>query len=52
MTSLAAETDRPGPALPCFSKRAAFALAQALGRRQRLISPARLQAAIGSPVLA
>jgi lipoyl(octanoyl) transferase len=52
MTSLAAETDRPGRLLPCFSKRAAFALAQALGRRQRLISLARLQAAIGSPVLA
>ena len=29
MTSLAAETDRPGPLLRCFSKRAAFALAQA-----------------------
>jgi lipoyl(octanoyl) transferase len=52
MTSLAAETDRPGRLLPCFSKRAAFALAQALGRRQRLISLARLQAAIGYPVLA
>ncbi len=50
MTSLAAETDRPGPLLPCFSKRAAFAFTQALGHRQRLISPARLQAAIGSAV--
>jgi lipoyl(octanoyl) transferase len=50
MTSLAAETNRAAPMLPCFSKRAAFALAQALGRRQRLISPARLQAAIGSAV--
>ena len=50
MTSLAAETDRPGRLLPCFSKRAALALAQALGRRQRLISLARLQAAIGYPV--
>jgi len=52
MTSLAAETDRPAPLLRCFSKRAAFAVARALGRRQRLISPARLRAAIGSPVLA
>jgi lipoyl(octanoyl) transferase len=52
MTSLAAETDRLAPSLPCFSRRAAFALAQALGRRQRLISPARLQSAIDSPVLA
>jgi lipoate-protein ligase B len=52
MTSLAAETERPGPLLPCFSKRAAFAIAQALQRRQRLVSPARLQAAITAPVLA
>jgi hypothetical protein len=52
MTSLAAETERPAPLLPCFSKRAGFALASALGRRQRLVSPARLQAAIGVPVLA
>jgi lipoyl(octanoyl) transferase len=52
MTSLAAETHRSAPSLPCFSRRAAFALAQALGRRQRLISPARLQSAIDSPVLA
>ena len=50
MTSLAAETGRPGPLRPCFSKRAAFALAQALGRRQRLITRARLQATIGSAV--
>jgi lipoyl(octanoyl) transferase len=50
MTSLAVETDRSTPLLPCFSKRAAFALAGALGRRQRLISPARLQTAIGSAV--
>jgi lipoyl(octanoyl) transferase len=52
MTSLAAETNRPTPLLPCFSKRAACALAGALGRRQRLISPARLRQAIDSPVLA
>jgi lipoyl(octanoyl) transferase len=50
MTSLAAETEAPGPLLPCFSKRTAFALAQALGRRQRLISAARLRAAVGSAV--
>jgi lipoyl(octanoyl) transferase len=50
MTSLAAETNRLAPLMPCFSKRAAFALAQALGRRQRLISPARLQATIGAAV--
>jgi lipoyl(octanoyl) transferase len=52
MTSLAVETDRPAPSLPCFSERAAFALASELGRRRRLISPARLQAAIGAAVLA
>ena len=49
MTSLAQETGLgPGdaPLLPCFSKRAAFAIAQALGRRQRLVSPARLEAAV------
>ena len=48
MTSLAQEIDpspASGPLLRCFSKRAAFALAQALHRRQRLVSPARLQAA-------
>jgi lipoyl(octanoyl) transferase len=50
MTSLAAETGRRASLLPCFTKRAAFALAEALGRRQRLISPARLQAAIGAAV--
>ena len=52
MTSLANEIDpahaRPGPLLPCFSKRAAFAVAQALHRRQRLVSPARLQASLGA----
>ena len=50
MTSLARELDpahpASGPRLPCFSKRAAFAIAQALHRRQRLVSPARLQAAV------
>jgi lipoyl(octanoyl) transferase len=52
MTSLAQELGSAdsGPAgaplLPCFSKRAAFAIAQALHRRQRLVSRARLQAAI------
>jgi lipoate-protein ligase B len=41
MTSLAAETGRSG-LLPCFRKRVAYAYAQRLGRRQRLISPERL----------
>jgi lipoyl(octanoyl) transferase len=50
MTSLAVEIDRPAPLLTCFSKRVAFALAQAFGCRQRLISPARLRMAIASRV--
>jgi lipoyl(octanoyl) transferase len=49
MTSLAAE--KPGhtsgePLVDCFRKRAAFAVAQALGRRQRLVSRARLEQAL------
>jgi lipoyl(octanoyl) transferase len=42
MTSLVAETGRLAPLLPCFRKRAAWQLAQALGRRQRLVSLPRL----------
>jgi lipoyl(octanoyl) transferase len=48
MTSLIKETARPAGQMPCFRKRAAFAVAQALGRRQRLVSAARLEAAIGA----
>jgi len=48
MTSLIRETGRLGGQMPCFRKRAAYAVAQALGRRQRLMSPARLEAAIGA----
>jgi len=47
MTSLAVEADRPALG---FSERVAFALATALERRQRWVSPARLHAAIGDPV--
>ncbi len=47
MTSLIAETKRTAGVTPCFRKRAAFAVAQALQRRQRLVSLARLQAAVG-----
>ncbi|MBV9818547.1 MAG: lipoyl(octanoyl) transferase LipB [Solirubrobacterales bacterium] len=46
MTSVAAETGRPGPLMACFARRVAFAVASALGRRQRLVSPARLRAAL------
>ena len=48
MTSLIKETRRLAGPLPCFRKRAAYAVAQALGRRQRLMSLARLEAAIGA----
>jgi lipoyl(octanoyl) transferase len=41
MTSLCRELDAGGR-LPCFRRRMAFAFARELGRRQRLISPARL----------
>ncbi len=45
MTSLLKETGRTG-AMPCFRKRVAWRLAQGLDRRQRLVSPATLEAAI------
>ncbi|HSO97628.1 MAG TPA: lipoyl(octanoyl) transferase LipB [Solirubrobacteraceae bacterium] len=45
MTSLIRETGRLEGQLPCFRKRTAYAVAQALGRRQRLVSRARLEAA-------
>jgi lipoyl(octanoyl) transferase len=48
MTSLIKETRRLSGQMPCFRKRAAFSVAQALGRRQRLISRARLEAAVGA----
>ncbi len=48
MTSVIRETGRLGGQMPCFAKRAAFAVALALGRRQRLISRARLEAAVGA----
>jgi lipoyl(octanoyl) transferase len=47
MTSLIKETQRLSGQMPCFRKRAAFAVAQGLGRRQRLVSLARLGAAAG-----
>ncbi len=47
MTSLIKETSRLAGQMPCFRKRAAYQVAQALGRRQRLVSlePARSLAA-------
>jgi lipoyl(octanoyl) transferase len=46
MTSLLAQTGRTGEVLTCFRRRMAHAFAQEHGRRQRLVSPARLETAI------
>ncbi len=48
MTSLIRETGRPAGQLHCLRKRAAHALAEALGRRQRLVTAQRLEAALGA----
>jgi lipoyl(octanoyl) transferase len=45
MTSLINETGRLAGQIRCFRRRAAFQVAEALGRRQRLVSLARLEAA-------
>jgi lipoyl(octanoyl) transferase len=47
MTSLIKETDRLAGQMKCFRRRAAFQLAETLGRRQRLVSLDRLDAAVG-----
>jgi len=48
MTSVARELGSTGAHMPCFRKRAAFRFAEAFGRRQRLVSLTRLEAAMGS----
>ncbi len=48
MTSLIAETERSSGQMRCFRKRAAYEVARALGRRQRLVSRARLEVAVGA----
>ena len=50
MTSLAAErpAGRDGESLRCFRRRTAFCVAQALHRRQRIVSRARLEQALGA----
>src|SRR5207302_10231149 len=45
MTSLIRETGRLSGQLTCVRRRAAYHVAEALGRRQRLVSPVRLEAA-------
>jgi lipoyl(octanoyl) transferase len=47
MTSLIKETGRLAGQMPCFRRRMAYQVAEALGRRQRLMSPERLLRAIG-----
>jgi lipoyl(octanoyl) transferase len=46
MTSLADEAADDGRRLPCFRKRMAWRFAEAHGARQRLVSAARLEAAL------
>jgi lipoyl(octanoyl) transferase len=46
MTSLAAETGRSGPLVPCLRRRVAHAYARETGTRQRLVMPARLERAM------
>jgi lipoyl(octanoyl) transferase len=48
MTSLIKETRRLAGQMKCFRRRAAFELAEALGRRQRLVTRARLEARAAS----
>jgi lipoyl(octanoyl) transferase len=47
MTSLIRETGRTAGQMKCFRRRVAFEIAQALGRRQRLISLDRLEQRLG-----
>jgi lipoyl(octanoyl) transferase len=46
MTSVAVESPRSEPCLPCFRKQMAWRFAEAHGARQRLVSRARLEAAL------
>jgi lipoyl(octanoyl) transferase len=48
MTSVIKETGRLAGQMTCFRKRVAFAVSEALGRRQRLVSRARLEARAGA----
>ena len=49
MTSLIKETRRLAGQMKCFRRRAAWRVAEALGRRQRLVSPQRLEARLPAP---
>ena len=52
MTSVARETGRDGPLLPCIRRRVAFAYASDRGLRQRLVTPAALERALSAPAAA
>jgi lipoyl(octanoyl) transferase len=47
MTSLIKETGRLAGQMKCFRRRAAYAVSEALGRKQRLVSRARLESVAG-----
>ena len=48
MTSLIKETGRLAGQMKCFRRRAAYAVAEALGRRQRLMSLEQLEQRTGA----
>jgi lipoate-protein ligase B len=50
MTSLVRETGRTPSVMKCFRRRAAYEVARALGRRQRLVSLARLETRVPLPI--
>ena len=50
MTSIVRQTGRPQGQMTCFRRRAAWHLAQALGRRQRLVTLARVESIAGTAV--
>ncbi|HLY48294.1 MAG TPA: lipoyl(octanoyl) transferase LipB [Solirubrobacteraceae bacterium] len=47
MTSFISETRRLAGQMPCVRRRVAYCVAEALGRRQRIVSLGRLEAAMG-----
>jgi lipoyl(octanoyl) transferase len=49
MTSLIRETSRLAGQMTCFRRRVAWQVAEALGRRQRLVSLGRIEAVVGEP---
>jgi lipoyl(octanoyl) transferase len=52
VTSVARELGATGARLPCMRRRAAHQLARALGARQRLVTPARLERALAAQPVA